>query len=95
MEVAPSNMNIISISWAVKGVLIDCLIREINTNRDTYGTSEQVMDRHLAAKICRFCVADLRNSPLLRAIHAPKEVPLGCALNRHILIDNLFGPDLF
>jgi hypothetical protein len=53
------------------------------------------MDRHLAAKIRRFCVADLRNSPLLRAIHAPQEVPLGCALNRHILIDNLFGLDLF
>jgi hypothetical protein len=53
------------------------------------------MDRHLAAKICRFCVADLRNGPLLRAIHAPKEVPLGCALYRYILIDNLLGPDLF
>jgi hypothetical protein len=53
------------------------------------------MGRHLAAKICRFCVADLRNSPLLRVIHAPKEVPLEYALNRHILIDNLFGPDLF
>jgi hypothetical protein len=63
--------------------------------RQISGTSEQAMDRHLAAKICRFCLADLRNSPLLRAIHAPKEVPLGCASNRHILIGNLFGPDLF
>ncbi len=44
------------------------------------------MDRHLAAKVHRFGVADLRNSLLLRAIYA---------LNRRILIDNLFDPDLF
>ena len=43
------------------------------------------MNRHLVAKMHRFGVADLRNSWLLRAIRA---------LNRHILIDNLFGPDL-
>jgi hypothetical protein len=44
------------------------------------------MDRQLAAKMHRFGVANLRNSGLLRAIRA---------LNRYILINNLFGPDLF
>ncbi len=53
------------------------------------------MDRHLVAKLHRFGVADLHNSGLFRVIRAPQEVPLGCALNRHILIDNLFGSDLF
>jgi hypothetical protein len=43
------------------------------------------MDRHLAAKMHRLSVADLANSPL-GAISA---------LNRHILIDNPFCPDLF
>jgi hypothetical protein len=44
------------------------------------------MDRHLVAKMHRFGVADFHNSGLLRAIRA---------LNLHILIDNLFDPDLF
>ncbi|MCG8012534.1 MAG: hypothetical protein JAY64_12655, partial [Candidatus Thiodiazotropha weberae] len=48
--------------------------------------TEQVMNRHLVAKMHRFCVADLRNSGLYRAI---------CALVRQLLIDNLFGSDLF
>jgi hypothetical protein len=43
------------------------------------------MNQLLVAKMGRVGVADLRNSGLLRAIRA---------LNRHILIDNLYGPDL-
>jgi hypothetical protein len=52
----------------------------------------------------RFGVADLHNSGLLGTQPAPagsalgvrpQEVPLGYVVNRHILIDNLFGPDLF
>jgi hypothetical protein len=48
----------------------------------------------LPPKMHRFGVVDLRNSGLFRAIRDMKELPLGCALNQRILIDNLFGPDL-
>lgn len=44
------------------------------------------MNRQPAAKVHRFGVADFRNSGLLHAIHA---------MNRYILTDNLFDPDLF
>jgi len=43
------------------------------------------MNENLESKMSNFCVANLRNSPLLRAIHA---------LNLDILALNLFCPEL-
>lgn len=41
------------------------------------GISEQVTDRHLAAKMHRYGVAELCNGALFREIRTPKGVPFG------------------
>ncbi|MCK4674970.1 MAG: hypothetical protein KAT61_03585, partial [Gammaproteobacteria bacterium] len=49
------------------------------------GTSESVMNRHLAIKMSCFCVLELRNSPAITPIPRPKSEHFN---------HNLFDPDL-